>query len=44
MHLKMVVLSNWKVILLLLQAGLLAIALATGTALAEPVNCPGVPI
>lgn len=43
MNCKMVILSNWKVCLLLLQLGLLAIRIATGIALAEPIDNPGGP-
>jgi len=45
MNLKMVILSNWKVIFLLLQLSLIAITIVTGSALAggEPVDNPGGP-
>jgi hypothetical protein len=35
--------SNWKTIILLIQFSLLAITLATGHVLAEPIDNPGGP-
>jgi len=37
---KIMMVSHWKVVLLLLQIGVLTIALATGTALADPIDNP----
>lgn len=41
---KRVILSNWKLVFLIIQLGLLSIAIATGKALADPIDdvvCPG---
>jgi len=40
---KIVLLSNWKVWLLLFQLGLLAITIATGKVFADPVDDPWAP-
>jgi hypothetical protein len=41
---KLVILSNWKLVLLLIQLGLIATAIVAGRVMAEPIDdpvCPG---
>jgi len=40
MNWKMVIASNWKVVFLLIQLGLLAITLVSGNVLADPIDNP----
>lgn len=40
MNWKMVIMSNWKLILLLIQLGLLSMAIIAGRVLADPIDDP----
>ena len=40
MNWKLTLVSNWKTIILLIQLGVLAITIATGRALADPIDNP----